>query len=260
MSYKLNNHFAGLTDHRPLALLITAVLVLITTVLTTTVSAQDKSLEQGVSENVAAKEKPLVPATAAKKSKPTIQSSLQEASRSAAKTIHSALSKRTDLKWEDKPLSEAMKDLSREFNILIELDQVALVDAGYGPDEPISIDAQGRTLFSTLKSAFTDFNFTFVVINEAMLVTTQDAIDAEPGKYLTLRVFNISKLDINSDDVIRLIENQIDPQSWLETNGGPGTISPITKGDSELLVISQTLMNHMKIEDLFEEIQSASSE
>lgn len=259
MSYKLNNRvFASIANHR-LVLLIVAVLVLSTTVSTTTVSAQDKSLEKAVSENVPTKDKTLVRATAAKKSKPTIQSSLQEASRSAARTIHSALSKRTELKWEDKPLSEAMKDLSREFNILIELDQVALVDAGYGPDEPISIDAQGRTLFSTLKSAFTDFNLTFVVINEAMLVTTQDAIDAEPGKYLTLRVFNISKLEMSSDDVIRLIENQIDPQSWLETNGGPGTISPITKGDSELLVVSQTLLNHMKIEDLFAELQSASS-
>ena len=55
------------------------------------------------------------------------------------------------------------------------------------------------------------------------------------------------------DPLIDLIQNTIDPQSWLDTNGGPGTIEEFRANLS--LVISQTLENHERIQDLLESLR-----
>lgn len=55
------------------------------------------------------------------------------------------------------------------------------------------------------------------------------------------------------DPLIELIQNTIDPQSWLDTNGGPGTINEFRANLS--LVISQTLENHERIQDLLESLR-----
>ncbi|MEE2639091.1 MAG: hypothetical protein VX768_00570, partial [Planctomycetota bacterium] len=55
------------------------------------------------------------------------------------------------------------------------------------------------------------------------------------------------------DPLIELIQNTIDPQSWLDTNGGPGTINEFRANLS--LVVSQTLENHERIQDLLESLR-----
>lgn len=55
------------------------------------------------------------------------------------------------------------------------------------------------------------------------------------------------------EPLIELIQNTIDPQSWLDTNGGPGTINEFRANLS--LVISQTLENHERIQDLLESLR-----
>lgn len=55
------------------------------------------------------------------------------------------------------------------------------------------------------------------------------------------------------DPLIELIQNTIDPQSWQETNGGPGTIQEFRANLS--LVVSQTLENHERIQDLLESLR-----
>ncbi|MEC9094707.1 MAG: hypothetical protein VX438_18500 [Planctomycetota bacterium] len=55
------------------------------------------------------------------------------------------------------------------------------------------------------------------------------------------------------DPLIQLIQDTIDPQSWMDTNGGPGTINEFRANLS--LVVSQTLENHERIQDLLESLR-----
>ena len=57
----------------------------------------------------------------------------------------------TNQDWIDIPLNEAMDEISAEFGIPIALDKVAIVDAGYAEDEPISGKSQ-RSLTSFFPS------------------------------------------------------------------------------------------------------------
>ncbi len=114
---------------------------------------------------------------------------------SAEANIQKALGeKATNQDWLEIPLNEAMDEISAEFGIPIALDKVAIEDAGYTEDEPITGKANGRALRAFLRATFRELNLTYVIIDEELLVTTQDAIDADPEKYLTTKVYNVGDL------------------------------------------------------------------
>lgn len=167
----------------------------------------------------------------------------------AYKKAITALSKKTDLIWDDTPIRNVMEDLSKELDMIVELDKMAIQDAGFEiEDLQMYVVAGGRTVYSTLNSAFSDWDLTVVVRNEALLITTNDAIYADPEKYLATRFYNITDLEVDGQELLKLIQKVVDPQSWMDTNGGPGAIHYLENGESQLLIVTQKLTNHLRIE------------
>lgn len=111
--------------------------------------------------------------------------------RAAALKIRNALGQRVDVKLNDVPLSEALADLENKVeDATIRMHREALQEEGVATDEPVTLTCRGATLGQVLFRLLTPLGLTWVVRDEALLVTTQVKSD----ELLTTRVRNVARL------------------------------------------------------------------
>ncbi len=84
----------------------------------------------------------------------------------------------TGLEFSEEPLENVVNFLQAEYNIPIQLDTLALEDAGLTTDEPVTVNLQNITLRSALRLMLRQKNLTYIIENEVLMITTRDAAEA----------------------------------------------------------------------------------
>jgi hypothetical protein len=114
---------------------------------------------------------------------------LTEPKPSEAKIL-SALDEPTDIDFSEQPLSDVIDYLKQRHGIEIQLDKKALTDAGVGSEVPITRTVTGITLRSALKLLLGEFDLTYVLRNEVLLITSK----TEAETMLSTRVYPLADL------------------------------------------------------------------
>ena len=141
----------------------------------------------------------------------------------------------------DTPLKDVVSQIAADHAIPIKLDKVAIEDAGYDDELKMTGRGNGQPLRVALKLLFMDVNFVAAIKHNTLLITTQEAITNNPENYLKTELYDITDLQgFDTDELIATIQDTIDPQSWMETNGGPATIRALHSEKKIVLVISHT--------------------
>ena len=137
------------------------------------------------------------------------------------------------------PLKEAMEFLQDAHRITIIVDEKALQDIGIQPDEQLNHVLSGITFRSALNIMLEPLELTYVVDDEVLKITTQEAADQE----LATRVYDVRALGeagFDSHQLADAITETLRPNTW--PNGaqqfrGPGRgfgpIGPRRSGERE---------------------------
>lgn len=88
-------------------------------------------------------------------------------------SIWAALDEKTDLDFQEQPLSDVIDYLKQRHEIEIQLDNKALTDAGVGSDTPITRTIKGITLRSALKLILNELDLTYLVHNGVLMITSK---------------------------------------------------------------------------------------
>jgi hypothetical protein len=102
--------------------------------------------------------------------------------------IEAALEERTELAFADTPLIDAIDFLRDYHQINIWIDETALQDEGVDPSTPITLELSGIRLRSALRLMLKGQGLTYVIEDEVMKITTQDAADG----VLSTRVYDVA--------------------------------------------------------------------
>jgi hypothetical protein len=180
-------------------------------------------------------------------------------------TFEQSLDKKTSFEAAETPLTKAMQDLFHAVPINVAFDVVALRDAAIDPSALlVSGKFKDFPLRSILKLILNPENLTYVVQDEAVLITTKDKANTT----LTTRVYPVNDLlkvspseEPSTDEaaaginaLLENIRNTIAAQTWAQV-GGPGTIDAFDK-NGYMLVVSQTGEVHEEISDLLKNLRT----
>lgn len=176
---------------------------------------------------------------------------ISPSAKSTEAAIRKALDEKTVMEFVETPLQDAVEYLQKKHKINIQLDKKALDDAGLGTDTPITRSLKDISLRSALRLMLREFDLTWVIENEVLLLTTID----EAGQNLVTQVYDVVDLvvtdeGIDYDSLIETITTVVAPTTWDEV-GGPGSISPLHR----TLVVSQTGEVHEEIAELLTEVR-----
>ena len=112
--------------------------------------------------------------------------------------VRKALLHPITLKLENKSLSAAIDALKDAAKMNIVLDSAAIQQLGYTPDmsQPISIDLKDAPVRTVLREILDPFGLTYVVIDNALIVTTEDmAMMRQMRQHVTV---DMDKVDLGS--------------------------------------------------------------
>lgn len=191
----------------------------------------------------------------------------------AALKIEAALGERTSLKAEDLSLDAFAALVKRRHGVEIQLDNRALTDAGLvGWDTRLSCDFNGISLRSALRLVLSQFDLTYVVRYDALLITSEtEAENAEVVRiYPVVDLVNASdefvpgarraEPDENSRNyadiqtLVEVVSSVVSPTSWDEGNAIMGQFHHLQNG--RFLAIRQTQDVHEEIEELFASLRA----
>ena len=157
------------------------------------------------------------------------------------KKIIEALDKPVSVSFADRPLEEALQDLSNKLDQPLLIDKRSLEDFGVDLKRGATLDAKGLSGRTVLRSILATQGLTFVVKDEAIQILTVERAKS----LLTTRVYylgdlvqgvgpfggiqwgpflNMQQTLANAQVLADTITKSIDPLSWKEA-GGPGTVT-----------------------------------
>ena len=165
------------------------------------------------------------------------------------------------MEFVDMPLTDVIDYLKDFHKIEIQLDKKAMDEAGIGTDTTVTKNLKDIPLRSALRLILHELGLTYVVENEVLLITTNEAAEArcEPVVYPVADLVEKYRdrngnITPDFDSLIEMIQSTVAPSSWDEV-GGPGSIA---KFDTNLsLVLDQTQEVHEEVVDLLEQLRTA---
>ncbi|TWU32977.1 FecR family protein [Novipirellula artificiosorum] len=163
--------------------------------------------------------------------------------------IRQTLAANASLVAVEMPLEEMAAWLSREHNVPIVLDRRALEEIGLTPDVPVNLSLRNVSLRSLLKLALRELDLTYVVKNEVLMITTQEA--AENNLILRTYVFPAGLAD-KGDKVVDVLKKTVTPDTW-DTLGGSCSAESI----DNVLVVSAMEEVHEKVVDFLDKLEVA---
>jgi hypothetical protein len=185
--------------------------------------------------------------------------------RSAEEKILEALSQKTDLDFEQTPasLKDVVDVIKAKHGIEVVLDGEPMKQAGIDPAATlISKSFKDISLRSALRLILRDFNMTYIIDNEVLLITTKDSADSS----LKARVYDVRDLvGVKNGapdgealgEIAQLITSTVEPASWKADGGsGQGSLRSFTKNGVCVLVAYQTFDAHEKIVALLDELRA----
>jgi hypothetical protein len=168
--------------------------------------------------------------------------------------ILDALAEPTQMEFVETPITDAMAYLSDLHDVPLVPLVRQLSDAGISPDTPVTKNLKGISLRSALRLLLMEIDLTFVVREQALLITTPD--DAE--SHLEQVAYAVSDLveATGEADVASLSDfviSTIAPASWDHV-GGPGTCRVVV---GDWLLVSQTSYVHEQVRSLLAQTRLA---
>lgn len=182
---------------------------------------------------------------------PTTQSSRRE-------QITTALQETTSCDFTAMPLAEVAQSLAQQHHIPILLHARKLEEASVLPRSPITKSLHNISLKSALNLILKDLDLTFVITDDAILITTQE--DAESR--LTVMAYDVDDLlwkdavnpfDADWDPFENLLLTFMRPTSWGDY-AGPG---PTLGHGDRWLVFPQTRAVHEEVGELLNQLRRA---
>ncbi|HEV2970350.1 MAG TPA: hypothetical protein VGY55_10190 [Pirellulales bacterium] len=85
-----------------------------------------------------------------------------------------ALDEPTEMDFAETPLKDVVESLKIRYGIEVQLDSKSMTDAGVGADTPIFRTLKGISLRSALRLMLHEHELTFVLQNEALVITTEE--------------------------------------------------------------------------------------
>ncbi len=97
---------------------------------------------------------------------------------SAAEKVRKALDQVVNLEFSEQPLQSALAQLTEQTKIKFVLDRVALATTATGdPDLPVTVKLHDTKLRSGLRAVLNQYGLSYVVLEDTILVTTQEMAD-----------------------------------------------------------------------------------
>jgi hypothetical protein len=173
--------------------------------------------------------------------------------------IKRALSEKAEFRITEKSLSDVMKTVGARLHIEIQFDMKALNDANPKIDPVqtlISRDVKDITLASALKLILQDYNLTYLIKDEVLMITSKDEAD----KSMLVEFYDVRDLVYHAKDTADpgvfeqlhdIIRETVGPPTiWQDTNPDGGAIHDFNNSDICVLVIYQTQEKHEEIAEL----------
>ena len=148
---------------------------------------------------------------------------------------------------DEAPLRDLSHWVATTYKIPVEVDIRALEDIGLDPDIPLTCRHSGtRPLRAILSSTLSPLNLTFIVQNNALLITTKESgFENSVVAHYPLPTSIVNGQDIQR--IVDLIQSMIAPDTW-DVVGGQGAIRPIPEANE--FVVRAALDTHLAIRDM----------
>lgn len=153
----------------------------------------------------------------------------------------------TTMDFVEQPLRDVTAFLTRQHRIPVVLHTQKLKDTGLSGDSPVTKTLRGISLQSALRLLLKDLDLTFIVRDEALLITTRE--DAESRLHgVAYPVHDLIETPNGQDldSLIDLITTVVLPPSWSDV-GGPGSVQGLGRG---WLLVQQTEYCHALVDHL----------
>jgi len=165
--------------------------------------------------------------------------------------------KSESFEFDEVPLADALRNIGEKFGVQFVLNLQALEEAGVGSDTPVTAALRQVTLPAALRRILAPMELTYVLQDEAIVVTTTDQASNE----LTTVVYPVGDLIGHAaavaaadgctlsvfDALIDVVTTTIKPSTWDEV-GGPGSAAVL--GVAASIAFSQTPEVHGETQQL----------
>ncbi|MGH7192098.1 MAG: hypothetical protein ACREJM_01030, partial [Candidatus Saccharimonadales bacterium] len=178
--------------------------------------------------------------------------------------IEQALDGPAEFDLADVPLKDVANMLTAQYGISVQLDARALEDAGLGSETPVTRQVRDVSLRSALRLLLGEFDLTYVIRNEVMLITSK----SEAENMLATKVYPVfdlvvcsgdeghERLPLNYGSLMAIIQSIVAPDTWDDV-GGPGTHKEFPNAGA--LVISQTMEVHEAVAQQLRALREAAA-
>ena len=181
----------------------------------------------------------------------------------AEQRIRAALDSDTTLEFLDTQLSDVASILSGKHSIPVLLDLAPLAADGKSAETLVTLKLAGVKLRSALRSLLDPIGATFVVQNEALIITTKTYAD----NITPTRVYQVHDLVVvpnrstvavpDFESLLELISLSVQPETWRENGGTYGEYRSFQGPGILVLVITQREEAHEQIEKLLADLRAA---
>lgn len=142
---------------------------------------------------------------------------------------------------EDVPLREAVVKLLGDLAVKVKFDQPTIDANGSASlDDPVSIDAEEEPAESILSEMLEQRGLAWSPRGNAIVITTKEVLDTRREAI----AYDVADLVVDAEGaadmslLIQLLTQIVAPDSWQEV-GGSGTLTPIVRERSALLLVDQ---------------------
>jgi hypothetical protein len=159
-----------------------------------------------------------------------------------------------ELEFADTPLSDVVDFIKNKHHVEIQLDAKGLTDAAVDAAAPVTKSLKGISLRSAMRLILDDFDLTYTIADEVLLVTSREKADG----FLYTQIYGVDDIlgqqdrRRNLEKLIDLLTTTVQQHTWLD-HGGPGTIDSFR----DLLVVSQKLDVHEEVQDLLTRLRQS---
>ena len=163
--------------------------------------------------------------------------------------IRAALEQKTSFSFVEAPLLECIERIADDHGIPILLHKPALEEIGLTPDLPVTLSVREVSLRSSLRLMLTDFDLTYVVRNEVVMITTEEFA----AQSLRTEIYDIPEALVpKADMIVKVVTGTVEPDSW-EAVGGPSSIYVL----DHLFVVSAPERAHDRFVEFLAKLRDA---
>lgn len=167
---------------------------------------------------------------------------------------HLQMSLREPLDFVEQPLRDVAAILSETYDIPILFDSRAFDAVAASPDTEVTIQISDVPLRSALRLILSQTDqLAYIVRDDVLLITTQEVSET----WLETHIYDVSDamsaFDVGVEEMIKVIPETVNRESWSVNGTGDGTIEPL--GERHL-AISQSQAIHEEIAKFLHQIAS----